>query len=70
MTTKNVVLLSDKTKKKKSNEEIQKRFRILPIQNHEQLPGRSKKYIFGFLPSLAKSQGFLCFLEESILVKF
>lgn len=57
-------------KKMKSNEEIQKRFWILPIQNHEQLPGRSKKFIFGFLPSLAKSQGFLCFLEESILVKF
>ena len=35
-----------------------------------ELPGRSKKYTFGFLPSLAKNPRFVCFLEESILVKF
>ena len=35
-------------------------FWIRPIQNHEQLPGRSKKYIFGFLPG-KKSTSFLPF---------
>ena len=53
----------------KSERGNSKRKWIPETRKREQLPGGSKKYIFGFLPILVKFPGFFGFLEESILFK-
>ena len=54
----------------KANEEIQKRKRIPETQKCEQLPRRSKKYIFGFLPILPKNLVLLTFWKNPFCINF
>ena len=44
-------------------------FGFYQYMSHEQLPGRSKKYTFGFLPSLAKINDISAFWKSLFWLK-